>query len=49
VAARDLRLRIVCVEIDVREDAAVGVPPSDLGFYFTQHELLAARSASFDD
>ena len=49
VTARDFGLGIVCVEIDVRENASVGIPPSNLGFHFIQHELFAARSTTFDD
>jgi hypothetical protein len=49
VTARYFGFRIVGVEIDVREDTAVSIPPSDLRFHVAQHKLLATRSSALND
>jgi hypothetical protein len=41
MSARNLRFRIVRIEVNIRKDPTVSVPTSDVSLDIAQHELLA--------
>src|SRR5262245_38468306 len=49
VAARDFGFRIVLVQVDVREDASVGVPATDQGLGSVDRKLFANLAAALND
>src|SRR5436309_6511871 len=48
VAPRHLRLWIVSVKIDIREDASVGIPAANVRVLITQEKLLTCGAAALD-
>ena len=48
MSSRNLRLRVVFIQIDVRENAAVGIPTSDVRFDSGYWKLFANSAATFD-
>jgi len=49
MSTRNLRFRVVRIEIDIGKNATIGVPASYLSLYITQHKLLSGRAALFDN
>jgi hypothetical protein len=49
MASRNLCVRVVGVEIDIREDPVVGVPAADVRFLGGQLKFGISRIAAFDD
>ena len=48
VPPRDFGFRIVIVEIDVGEDAAIGIPSSNLRLVVAKGELFACRTSALN-
>ena len=49
MAARDFRFRVVRVEVNVGEDAAVCIPTPDVGFVLVDGEFFTGGTTAIDD
>src|SRR5690348_9906498 len=49
VSTRYFGLGVVCIKINVGENATISVPPADMGFCVAQHKLLTAGTPFFDN
>ena len=49
VAPGNFGIRIMCIQIDLRKNTVISIPPADVGFFGGKSEFRFSRCSAFND